>query len=101
MDLNIDGGYDILRIVNVNLCFVLVLLLFGGLIRHHKHYNQKTRDYWYSRVMWCATGIAVSIEELRADAGFTVVPIFVIAATIVTFKGVFQKGPWGYHGEEL
>lgn len=91
-----DEWIDYVRLINLITCSTCVIILLGGFARHRNHYNVKTRDYWYGRVMWCATGVVISFEGIDKEFPLTIVPLFVFIASIVTLKGMLQKGQWGY-----
>lgn len=94
--LHIDEPLDWLRVINILLSLVVLVLLVGGILRFGDRYNTKTRDYWYGRFTWTLTGLIISFEGVRRDFPFTVIPLCVFAATLVTLKGILQRGPWGY-----
>jgi hypothetical protein len=92
----IDTIYDYWRLLNAVLGVLCMIWLIGGLIKQYEYWNTKTRDLWYSRLMWSGVGIGISIEGIIYDRGMTYTLVFVTAASLITFKGLNIKGSWGY-----
>jgi hypothetical protein len=92
----IDGWVDLWRLGNLLVGLLCLGWLVGGLIKQHADWNVKTRDFWYSRIMWAVTQCVLSIEGIRQGAGATIGLVLITAAGIVTFKGLNRKGAWGW-----
>lgn len=92
----LEGLYDYWRLMNLFLGIMCFVWLMGGLKRQHKQWNQKTRDLWYSRVMWAVVCVVVSFEGIRTNAGSTYALSLITAAVLITFKGLAIRGAWGY-----
>lgn len=92
---NIDDWHDIVRL---GLMGVLSFSL-GVLLRRfkdgHKTWNEKTKDYWYAMVMWCLTAGVLVFQGILLDLGFTPGFVLLVAATLVTGRGLHRKGTWG------
>jgi hypothetical protein len=87
--------HDSFRLVII----VCGLLSLGGLIHKYivksKTWNEKTKDYWFSFVMWSAAAISFGFEGIARDRPLGPTVIFMFFATIVTLKGLLKKGHWG------
>lgn len=93
--IEVNSFYDYIRLLNLGLCVVCLVIMGVDYYKHNDTYNEKTRDLWYSRVMWALAGIVISFEGIRRDFPFTTIPLFVFIASIVTLKGLIQSGSWG------
>lgn len=91
----LDDWYDVVRFV----AFFVSLYSAGCLLvkyhRHHKTWNTKTKDYWFALLMWSFAGAEFCIQGIGLDRPFTPATVFLVAAILVTGKGVHQKGDWG------
>jgi hypothetical protein len=58
-------------------------------------WNEKTKDYWYALLMWSLAGCVFTVQGIVLDRPFTPGFVFLIAAILVTGKGLHQKGDWG------
>lgn len=94
--LGLDTGYDLWRVGNILLNLLAFIWLCGGLKRQRQQWNTKTRDLWYSRMMWAIAGMAISIEGIAFSRNSTFTLIFVTAASLISFKALNTKGSWGY-----
>lgn len=61
----------------------------------HKNWNEKTIDLWYALTMWTLAGIVFCVQGIILDRPFTAGFVFLVAATMVTGKGLHAEGPWG------
>lgn len=95
----LDTQYDVWRMINVILGVLCFYWLMGGLYRQKEQWNVKTRDFWYSRLMWAVVGIAISIEGIYFHRTLTYSLPMVTIASLVTFKGLAKKGSWGYNAD--
>lgn len=72
------------------------LLILAHRYRHNRcGWNNKTLDYWYAFVMWSIAGFSVSLEGILRDSDFGVRLVFLLMASSITLKGLWQKGSWG------
>jgi multisubunit Na+/H+ antiporter MnhG subunit len=85
----------LLRLFLIALCASSVLIMLVGFFRFHTDWNEKTRDYWFGRVMWCIAAISSSSEAIVRHSSFRYSIGFFIVAGLVTLKGVLQRGSWG------
>lgn len=92
----IDTWPDWIRVFNTFTGVLCFIWLMGGLIRQHNQWNSKTRDFWYSRLLWAATQIVISIDGINLGAGFSYGLGFITVAGVITFKGLNRRGKWGY-----
>ena len=92
----VDTVYDWWRVVNLIVGILCIIWLFGGYRRQSKDWNVKTRDLWYSRVLWAVIACVLSVEGIRLDAGFSYDLGLITVAVFVSFKGLNTKGSWGY-----
>lgn len=84
-----------LRIVVIVVCSAAMVIMLIGFARFRKSWNEKTRDYWFGRMMWCLTGVIGCSESLIRHTSFRYSTIFIVAAGLVTLKGTMTKGSWG------
>lgn len=84
-----------LRVVIALVCLVSIVVMTISFIRHRNIWNQKTRDYWYGRLMWMVVGFSACIEGLVRDSPLRYTFIFTTAAALITLKGNLQRGSWG------
>lgn len=94
--LGVDGFYDYWRLLNLILGVLSFVWLMGGLHRQYAQWNAKTRDLWYSRLMWAVVTVFLSYEGIKTNAGSTYALSLITAAVLITFKGLAKRGSWGY-----
>lgn len=94
----LSNPYDILRLIDLIVGIACFIWLIGGLIKQRHTWNTKTRDFWYSRMMWALVQCAFCIETLGDGNYMATTLVLVTIAGLVTFKGLNKKGPWGYTG---
>lgn len=97
----IDTVYDVWRLGNLLIGAFCLVWLVGGLIKQKDYWNVKTRDLWYSRLMYAVLQIVLSAEGIYYGRDSTYSLAFVTAAGLVTAKGLYKKGAWGYDPEDL
>lgn len=90
-----DDWHDWARLITFFVCSTCLFVLLLRYRQNRKKWNMKTRDYWYSLVMWCLAGCVIAIEGIYRNSDFSPRSVFVIAASCVTLKGLAQKGEWG------
>lgn len=71
--------------------FLLVRYRAGG----GREWNVKTKDYWFALVMWSLSGCVFTIQGIVLNRPLTPGFVFLIAAILVTGKGLSRKGDWG------
>lgn len=91
----VDEWHDLWRLVIAFMSISSVWLLTRRYIKHHERWSYKTRDYWYSLVMWCFAGFIGVLQGIVLDypAGATLP--FITAAAAVSLRGLLRKGEWG------
>lgn len=90
-----DDWLDLIRVAAFVVgiyCTVLLLIRFK---RHGKTYNSKTKDIWFSMVMFSIAGVVAMVQGLVLDRPFTPAFVCIVAAIFAGGKAVRQKGPWG------
>lgn len=91
---------EVIRILVVIVCFASLILMTHDFYKYHDDWNQKTRDYWYGRVMWTLVGISGGIEGTLRHTPFRYSLVLLIAAALATLKGNLQRGKWGGDDDE-
>lgn len=91
----LNDWHDYVRVLLVVVLVYTLGVLTNRFVRAHKLWNEKTLDYWYAMVMWCIAGVILLIQGVKFDYGFTPGFVLLIAATLVTGRGVHRKGDWG------
>lgn len=91
----------VLRLFVITACLISMVAMGLGFFRYHKYWNEKTRDYWFGRLMWCIVGITGCTEAIIRNTSFRYSIVFFIVAAAVTLKGVLTPGEWGTPREAL
>jgi hypothetical protein len=93
----LDDWHDYVRVVLIliSLWSAITLLLRWRKFAEVQDWTTKTRDYWYSLFMWTLVGIVVPIQGIYLDRPLTPGFAVVVAAVLVTGKGLKQRGAWG------
>lgn len=92
----IDTPFDLWRLLNLVVGVFCIVWLFGGLAQQHKQWNTKTRDFWYSRLMWAFTQVSLSVDGIVQHIGISFSLPLITAAGLVTMKALAAKGSWGF-----
>lgn len=87
--------YDWVRVVVACLCATSLFILLKRYRAHNQKWNEKTKDYWFSLVMWVLAGLIGSAQGAFYHNPLGPSLIFSIAAGTVTLKGLLRKGEWG------
>lgn len=93
----LDEWHDLVRLG----IFLLSLWCCFALLRswrrnaERQHWTPKTKDYWYALLMWTIVGMVVPVQAIILNRPFTPATVVIIAAVLVTGKGLKQKGSWG------
>lgn len=77
------------------ICLLCILTLANRWRKNREQWNPKTRDYWYSFLMWSVAGAAMAIESIARDSPLRLRLGFSLAASVVTFIGLRRRGAWG------
>lgn len=80
-----------------------IILVCAGclwfLLQRYRHnsstWNEKTRDYWFSLVMWSLAGAVLAIQGMILNFPFGPGLVFVTMAALVSLKGLLKRGEWG------
>lgn len=91
----LDNLGDYLRVLDILVCSFCVFVLLKRYRTGGAHWNLKTHDYWFSCLMWCISGLILSIQGITLDYPFGPAIVFVTAAALVTGRGLHRKGAWG------
>lgn len=86
---------DVVRVVILVVCVTTLVLMSRAFFRQRNKWNEKTRDYWYGRMMWALVGVSSAIEGIARGVPFRYTLILIAAASLATLKGNLRKGPWG------
>lgn len=90
-----NDWYDWWRALLFLICVASLVLLGLRYFGNRECWNEKTKDYWYSMVMWTLAGLTISIEGVVRDSPLGVRLVIVTAASLVSLKALAKKGPWG------
>lgn len=96
MTIEINQWHDALRILAFFANVWSLVLLVRAFLRRRGDWSQKTLDYWYALTMWSLAGAILSIQGVVMDLPLTPTVIFVTAASLVSIKGLYRKGTWGW-----
>lgn len=91
----LNDWHDYARVLGTAMNLFVVVVLVIRYKQHHKSWNEKTVDLWYSLLMWGLAGIVFCVQGIVLDRPFTPGFVFLMAATLVAGKGVHAKGRWG------
>lgn len=90
-----DDWHDYWRVTLSLFALVATWLLALRYRAQHTTWNTKTRDYWYSLVMWCVVGVVVMIQGVMFDYPLGPSLPITTAALAVTLRGLLRHGEWG------
>jgi amino acid transporter len=85
----------VLRCLVITVCVFCMAMMLVGFVRFRESWNEKTRDYWFGRMMWCIAGASAALEGILRHTTLRYSIVFFVVAGLVTLKGVLQKGAWG------
>lgn len=91
----LDDWHDLARVAIFFTCFLCLFVLILRFWQEGQNWNTKTKDYWFALLMWTLSGCIFSIQGVALDRPFTPGFVFLVAAALVTSKGLFRKGRWG------
>ena len=92
---NLDDWHDFIRILIVLSGLLCLIGLCYKFNEKHTEWTEKTKDYWFSGVMWALVSISFGSEGIIRDRPLGPTLILVFFATASTFKGLLKKGTWG------
>lgn len=98
MSFTIDDWHDVLRLLLIGLsifCVAVLLIRRWENSKTEERWNVKTRDHWFSALMWSAAGLVYFIQGILLDRTFTVATVFMTAAVLTSGKALYRKGEWG------
>lgn len=93
--LKVDDVIDWWRLVAFALCLIALVILMRRFVQFRDDWNEKTRDQWYSLVMWIVAGGAYAIQGIFFEVPFGPALVIMTAAVLVSLKALLQKGTWG------
>jgi len=91
----LDDWHDYIRVFSLIMALICLVLLGLGSGKMQKEYNSKARDLWFAVVLWCITSVALAVEGMYEDRPMEPRLIFYTLATVLTFKVLTSKAPWG------
>lgn len=95
MQFTLDEWHDWLRLVLIGLSIYCIVVLIARYRLGRNDWNTKTKDHWYSSLMWSIAGVSYFAQGILLDRPFTVAFVFMIAAVLTFGKALHRKGPWG------
>jgi hypothetical protein len=90
-----DDWLDVFRIFLFFVSTYSVLLLAIRYRNGGNEWNIKTKDYWFSALMWSLSGCVFTMQGIALDRPLTPATVFMTAAILTTGKAVHRKGDWG------
>lgn len=90
-----DDFLDWFRILLFGLSVFSAVTLVLRYRRGGANWNVKTKDYWYSALMWSLAGCVFTVQGIALNRPLTPATVFMTAAILVTAKAVVRKGDWG------
>lgn len=87
--------YDGIRVCACLVSLYCAVTMIRRIIKRRNRLNTRTLDFKYAMAAWSIAGIAIPLQSMLLDLPFTPSVVCVVAATLVTGKGIHEKGPWG------
>jgi hypothetical protein len=87
--------HDFWRVGIILVCVGCLWFLAKRYRANSDTWNEKTRDYWFSLVMWSLAGGVLAIQGMVLNFPFGPGLVFVTAAALVSLKGLLKQGEWG------
>lgn len=91
----LNDWHDYGRVLIFLMCLYCLYLLMRIRFREGGDWNEKTNDYWFAMVMWVLSGHIAAAQGIIFDRSFTPGFAFLVAAVLVTAKGLSKRGAWG------
>ena len=91
----VNDPIDFFRLALIVLSMWCSFTLIRRYRKHEKEWNVKTKDYWYSLLMWTVVGFSLPLQGILLDRPLTPVLVITAAAVVVTSKGLLNRGAWG------
>ena len=95
MQFTLDEWHDWLRLMLAVLSVYCIVVLILRFRRGKNDWNTKTRDHWYSNLMWQFAGLAFFLQGIVLDRSFSVALVLMTAAVLTGGKALHKKGTWG------
>ena len=96
MSFTLDDWHDFLRLILIGLSIYCVFVLVARYRSSGKNeWNTKTRDHWFSALMWSIAGGVYFTQGIFLDRPFTVAYVFMTAAVLTSGKALARRGQWG------
>lgn len=104
MEFLFDDSHDPIRLIVLVSC----LLAIGGLMYRRFNppdddWNAKTKDYWFSLLLFALAAAASTVENLISNQDYTVRLSLAFVASAVCIGGLIRHGRWrgdGYANDE-
>lgn len=96
----LDDWHDYVRVFTLFLTIYCLVRLTKAYRLESPAWNVKTRDYWFSFVMWCLAAATMNVQAILLDRPFTPGFVLLTAAISVSSKGLHKFGSWGTESAE-
>lgn len=90
-----DQWHDYWRLLIAISSLYCIFLLVKRFRDNRDTWNEKTRDYWFSLLMWTLAGVVGCAQGIFFNYPFGPSLVFTTAAVVVSLKGLLRKGDWG------
>ena len=91
----VSDWHDIVRVIAFLVNVYAFSLLICRFRSRAEDWNVKTKDLWYALLAWTAAGATLNVQSILLDRPLTPGFVLIVAAALVTGKGVHRKGSWG------
>lgn len=87
--------HDAIRVIVIGVSALSFVRLLRRRSKNAAAWNEKTLDYWYALFVWSIAGFVLAIQGIVLDRPPTPGFALVVAAALVTGRGLHRKGGWG------
>ena len=91
----INDWVDLGRVAMIVLSLWCCYTLIQKYRKNNEQWTTKTKDYWFALLMWAIAGAVTMTQGILLDRPLTPATVVIVAAVLVTGKGLNQKGAWG------
>ena len=96
----LDDWHDCVRVLTLSVAIYCLVKLTIAYKKESHTWNLKTRDYWFSFVMWCLAAATMNVQAILLDRPFSPAFVLLTAAIAVSGKGLHKFGSWGTESAE-